>query len=445
MTQQQQINLLNSIMPEIIESRDPEAVMLKCARKNSLSPAQLEKLGHVFNSMKTLVGLEKMANRGDSFSIVDVPAMLNKYSTYDPKRVLTEHQKETHKAVNKLTKNAYNIEGYDEYLKAWDFNYDQKNELPSIIDLSPELNCCERHGVNVEYNDECWHKTDYELFTDIKKASFETDVRSMTEQLDIANDLFRQAKFEAGEDITELCRHLEIKLIQNDADTWENLVMDARDFLGEEKAASVLGRIENIFYTNKVRGFEKIANINRGFKKRLAYDSTGLMEYINKIDELMDIEKKASYYIEKYNADKRQEKEASLSVLSDTFSPANTLFDQIKSIRPSKSKAQSEYEKKLDLGKRDIALQQLMLTDDIIASADPARVQDLYATIADLSPTLARDPVRIAPVLKEALQYDAVPISQLKDIVSLEKDVQDTLKKKYEVEALSKKMDTNIK
>ena len=86
-----------------------------------------------------------------------------------------------------------------------------------------------------------------------------------------------------------------------------------------------------------------------------------------------------------------------------------------------------------------------MLTDDIIASADPARVQDLYATIADLSPTLARDPVRIAPVLKEALQYDAVPISQLKDIVSLEKDVQDTLKKKYEVEALSKKMDTNIK
>lgn len=47
-------------------------MLLKAAADHNMYPAQLEKLGHAFNQWKTLVAMEKQANRGDSFSLLDV-------------------------------------------------------------------------------------------------------------------------------------------------------------------------------------------------------------------------------------------------------------------------------------------------------------------------------------------------------------------------------------
>lgn len=106
MTQQQILDALDNLMPEVVSTNNPEATLLKFAKTNNLYPTQLEKLGHAFNQCKTLVGLSKQANRGDSFSILNVPEMVTKYSTYKPSDVLTKEEKKIHKQVDKIVKSA---------------------------------------------------------------------------------------------------------------------------------------------------------------------------------------------------------------------------------------------------------------------------------------------------------------------------------------------------
>lgn len=106
MTQQQILDALDNLMPEVVSTNNPEATLLKFAKTNNLYPTQLEKLGHAFNQCKTLVGLSKQANRGDSFSILNVPEMITKYSTYKPSDVLTKEEKKVHKQVDKIVKSA---------------------------------------------------------------------------------------------------------------------------------------------------------------------------------------------------------------------------------------------------------------------------------------------------------------------------------------------------
>lgn len=59
---------------------------MKHASAENFSPAQLEKLGHVFNAAKTLAFMDKSANRGGSFSLVDVPTLVSKYMQPTVKR-----------------------------------------------------------------------------------------------------------------------------------------------------------------------------------------------------------------------------------------------------------------------------------------------------------------------------------------------------------------------
>jgi hypothetical protein len=68
----------------------------------------------------------------------------------------------------------------------------------------------------------------------------------------------------------------------------------------------------------------------------------------------------------------------------------------------------------------DTTLQQLMLTDDVISEADPKEVQAIFKTLSDISPSLATDPSKMGPALKEALQYGSVPINILSDVSKLE-------------------------
>src|ERR1019366_5228122 len=60
-------------------TKDPEQSILKFASTNNLAPAQVEMLGQLFNTAKTLSHLEKSASRGASFPIIDVPKMVSSY------------------------------------------------------------------------------------------------------------------------------------------------------------------------------------------------------------------------------------------------------------------------------------------------------------------------------------------------------------------------------
>jgi hypothetical protein len=448
MNQQQQIKLLNSIMPQIVESKDPEATMLKCATANNLSPAQLEKLGHVFNSMKTLVGLEKQANRGDSFTIVDVPGMVAKYATYDPARVLSSKSEKVHERVDKLTKGAAkDPDGWGELLSvgkmnksagANDWMFESKQGLPTALELMTAA--VNETGRTVEYTNTDtegeWQETNTP--TSVSYDVMHKAASSALEDLAIAEDNLKHIVFEAGELTREKCASIYTKVRYNKSN-WAEIVEDARDCMGREKSAAALSVVEAYFEHTGVRGFEKSAALNCGGTRKLARDRHEVVEDLEAILEAQSFRKRAAAMLEGFAKEAKDDKSKSKKgpgSLSTNLT--NSLVEEMGSVVPDFHKQQVDFNKRLAAGKREIALQQLMLTDDIIGAADPATVQDLYNTIADLSPTLAESPIRMAPVLKEALQYDALPIQQIKDILSVEESARKSKKLALETDNLEK-------
>lgn len=444
MNQSQQIELLNSIMPQIISTKDPEATMLKCARQNNLSPAQLGRLGQVYNTMKTLVGLEKQANRGDSFSIVDVPEMVSKYTTYDATAELSNKAENVHAKVDALTKDA-DVDGWGALFtvgnatmrKAAGVNatvdnswlYESNRSIPRIHDwLDAAIDDKGGYVDFVGENQDEWQEA---KLTEKREAAQLQKAASAVEEVERARDCWRQIQYEAGEEIKVQCKELFTELLQG-REKWAALVMDARDVMGEEKAAAALTTVEAYFAKERCRGFEKAASIDRGYTPSLAHDSTGLIPILEEINELSELVEKTTRYLTPGT-----EKNASVGL--PFVPPTDDLVQQMTAIsRPPKDN-QLKYDSLANGAKRQTALEHLLLNDNIISEADPVLVQDLHATISALSPTVAEDPIRLAPVLKEALQYDALPMQQIKDLLSIEESAQKIKKLNRENTELIKK------
>lgn len=446
MTQRQQIQMLNSIMPEIVESKNPEATMLKCAKKNNLSPAQLEKLGHVFNSMKTLVGLEKQANRGDSFSIVDVPGMVSKYTSYNPSQVLTDKAEEVHAKVDKLTKDATaDPDGwgaclkYMQLSKSASVNNDwcfEKQTLPSCTEWIKQTAKRTNTGGAVEFNNaevgDEWLEMDPDgVASDIMHKAAASRLKiytSVNKDLDEAEMTLRQVVEDAGVALQEKLASFKVHILGSRED-WETCIMDARDLLPEADFTKAATIVESYFEKNNLRGLEKAATINRGYTPRLTRDTTGLVADLQEIVELQAAKDKALSLLDGFD------KSASFKSLD----PVKDLVSRMQaSSADTGSTNQIKFDNELERGLKEITLQRLLLSDPIIAEADQNTVQDLFNTIADLSPTIAKDPIRMAPVLKEALQYDALPMQQIKDLLSVEESAGRSKKLQREEEASKK-------
>lgn len=100
--------------------------------------------------------------------------------------------------------------------------------------------------------------------------------------------------------------------------------------------------------------------------------------------------------------------------------PIDKLEDLLHKFGPSKDTRAIAIDRALTQAQMDTTLQQLMLSDPVIADADPAEVQSVFKTLTSVSPTLATDPGKMGPALKEALQYGSVPINILNDAAKFE-------------------------
>lgn len=76
MKQTDAVDVIYSLLPKM-KSAAPDEVMQKYAASRGLSAAQLERLGHVFNTASTLATLEK--DRNASPSLINVPSMVDNY------------------------------------------------------------------------------------------------------------------------------------------------------------------------------------------------------------------------------------------------------------------------------------------------------------------------------------------------------------------------------
>lgn len=481
MTHQKILDTLDELMPEITSTRDPESVLLKFAKTNNLYPAQVQKLGHAFNQCKTLVGLQKQANRGDSFSILDVPAMLEKYSTYDPAQVLSKKEKQIHKKVNSITKKASS-------------NYTPFERLP-MPDFIEQLKFkgAEIETNNIEEYNLSNSSGNFDItFSKSASASEPTDQvlvlkeaqHSLKEAISQASKTSQGAK----ELVTVKCAHIAKVLRDNGPHAWSEIVEDSVYKYGPEKSAAAIDTIENYLEVNHIP-FKVVDLTKKAYSNYLIRDNYNMCETIKDVQELSCIYKEAKQAEEEltkeYDNVKQRinillEKEAATPGGSASNNPpddtsniqapiipseggqlvATEDFDDIhkalsehstdvvkavgglpnafvgqplkaiddfenqmgkfKRLLPDKDEYIKKYKKEQDKLDRELALQRLITGDPIIAEADPNEVLELYQTISSISPTFAKDHRMMATALKEALQYGAVPVSMLKDIADFE-------------------------
>ena len=127
--------------------------------------------------------------------------------------------------------------------------------------------------------------------------------------------------------------------------------------------------------------------------------------------------------------------------LVSMYNPSSYLNDQTKNfigniLKTPEISRTNKRQKEIDVAADDVSrvteLQRLLLTDPIIGEADPDTVVNLYNTLSKANPEIVKDKNLLRFALREALQYDAVPLHTYKDLISMGKDrasMQETMQK----------------
>lgn len=117
-----------------------------------------------------------------------------------------------------------------------------------------------------------------------------------------------------------------------------------------------------------------------------------------------------------------------LNNIKDTVNPdtyfkdVNKIPSFISSIAPKKNQKQLKLDSAFNDAKRLAVVQSLLISDPIIGEADPEMVLSLYNTLAAANPEVVNDKNLLRFALREALQYEAVPLHTYKDLISMGKD-----------------------
>lgn len=488
-------------MPDIISSKDPEGTMLKCAEAHNLSPAQLEKLGQTFNTAKTIVGLEKQANRGDSFKIVDVPSLISKYATYSPEKTLSNKSKKVHEKVDSLFDDA----------DGWGACLTTTKSASALPDLSKLVFDQISSGV-VDDTDQEEMQIDISDRSNAWQWNKSASTKSLIEgtyEMGLAQDTIDQLLFEIPMEIAEKCASIKYKLTPDDG-RWAEAAEDITDIMGE-KAASIIAAVEQ-YFENVHHSYDTYEDFSkRAFTRNLARDRHGIIKLAGEIAELQEMLEKVAGQnavapapaiqqqaqqqqaqqqllqnlllqqaqqqgnpipmgapaaagqnaaapapagavnaspnsndeelpkgkkeepVEDYTVLPAADLTALIEAMGDgaknlkleqedilNTKPVKELDALLQYIGPKSDSRAKTIDKAVLQAKMDTTLQQLMLTDDVISEADPKEVQAIFKTLADISPSLATDPSKMGPALKEALQYGSVPINILSDVSKLE-------------------------
>lgn len=420
MTQAETIKMLDSIMPDIISTRDPEGTMLKCASKHNLSPAQLEHLGQVYNTTKTIVGLEKQANRGNSFKLLNVPEMVSKYASYDPSKKPTGKSKDVHEKVDKIINDK---DGWISHEKK------ASTELPNL-----NLVVYNEMLKEAEYEDDSnYYDTSY-----TEKSAAEKLYTGVNEDLRIAHENYDQALFDAAEDIMDKMASITRKLTPDEG-RWEEVKYAAQRLHGD-KIIPALNTIEDHFsrvgHKTEPGSFNKFASFGR------LEDKYGVMRDIEDIHELGEFLKSAKPHPNKNNNSgsknsKGDEGSLDLKDVRDGVGSfvtgasklgikasdpiistiGGSMADSYRDILRSGIEEAKDYKRVIDKAESDAqtetTLGTLLMTDPVISSADPEEVNKLYSAIYKIAPTLTESPELMAATLKEALQYGSIPLPTL--------------------------------
>lgn len=282
--------------------------MLKCASEHNLAPAQLEKLAQVYNTAKTLVGLEKQANRGDSFSIVDVPNLVANYVTYSPEQKVTGKSRSVHRKVDRLMKEASDLDGWgacvsQQLSKAASADGEQgEHRLPNLAGIMQEAINNNAGGWNyidadtqsefVEVDPGAAHYDVLHKSASVGRNARETKLyHEVTDQLRLAQEQYEQVAYETGEAILEKCAELRQKFTPDEG-RWAEAVEDIFDAYGE-KSIPAIRQVEAHFDATSLH-IGPYDLTKRAFVRPLVQDRHDVFPVIEEIMALQELHKQAA-------------------------------------------------------------------------------------------------------------------------------------------------------
>lgn len=76
------VSIIEELSTQINDGNPPKDVLLKYAKENDLPPSQLERLGQVFNTAKTISYLSKSASRGGNHSLININDLVDDYTDF---------------------------------------------------------------------------------------------------------------------------------------------------------------------------------------------------------------------------------------------------------------------------------------------------------------------------------------------------------------------------
>jgi hypothetical protein len=422
------IQVLNELMPTIKEAGSPQPVMLKYARDNNLSPAQLEKMGQVFNTAKTLTFLDQSPNRGASFGLLDVPGLVEEYSRWEPTEKAAS-------APRPVTHNPLRFPGMKPMTRLLDEDIRKSASGNQIEELSQwekraRKRAADRLQEELDLAEEDWTRTQAQARKWARQQDALADMDPEEGAMDLVFNLGEQwgkaaCRWIWGQDTDVTAEQAREKrawdtgVAQNqsrlEALDWAVTLVEGAQRVGElRKTASSLMRrpqfeeVEAEWLDGKDTGERARARSSaeepaaefirapKGYAQpELDLEALGLDSVIT-------------------------EPAKSMGKKIDPLSPIRGMRDDISEPPKQHSKQRSVDTERMDT-ERSLVLARLMQSDPIISEADPDTVQELYNSLQEVSPEYVRDPARLRMALREAVEYGAVPIHTLNELAQYRK------------------------
>jgi hypothetical protein len=523
MNHQAIIEQLSVLAPKLKAAESPEAVLVKYASDRNLSPAQLERIGQVYNIAKTLNFMDKSANRGDSFRVLDTQKMMSDFTSFKPKqeKEATNNTDWNNWFDAPLSKAASNSNPAD--INSW---IDATEKSAKIVEEDGKYTVYSEDGSKrlskpgtkaeavkrlrqVEYFKK--HKkantvpnllamaNDSE-YSSAEAAAVESLPKTAAEQ--IKNELREETAFrfemetskQIMDDAAEEARKIASELLEmHRVNPLPFAAMEHDAYYCSEDTVGTKAATEFVANFFKSKGWElERHDFSKGMPK-LARDRHNILPLFNSLLDQLELHKSAAVYVEALEkkseeaaTERRRRSEAAQRVdmfdnetsqrrpsvvdlvsgsnksddgagskgdlneakniaksLVSMYNPAGYTNKQtqdyigniLKTPEPSRvNKRQKEVDVAVDDVSRVTELQRLLLTDPIIGEADPDTVVSLYNTLAKANPEIVKDKNLLRFALREALQYDAVPLHTYKDLISMGKDRADTQEKLQKIE-----------
>jgi hypothetical protein len=446
--------LVEDVLPEIRRTGDTPQAILKFARAQNLAPAQVETMGQLFNTIKTLAYLEKASSRGGDFPLLDVPQLMAEFfetPAEKPKQAAQVPVVDEVVAPGRLPEA---FAGVTHIPVRWESTYE---ETPIAVKTAAARRAGWQEHETERVNRETLTQIQFDAQEDFYKtaAAIEQALREHPE-LDfrtahaaawaLQGDALQPTIAKVARCLAD--RHWPVKLataplaqgLYRDPQHLVDKLVTAHDFLSLSEAAAARLKAA-AFPPPSPEAASQAAAQPGAVESMLPKSEAGRSPLLDAFafDEAGTSGKaKAPEPPRKdpFAGGKTPSKGGPAGAPSGNSSGffeklrtrIDELFHPVTEYAGKKleglDRVNNDEQRLLDTSFQDTEqvamLQNLMLTDDVLSEADPDHVLAMFNTIRETAPSLARDPNIMRVALRTAVQHDGISPFDIKTLADTE-------------------------